>query len=78
MKTIINDVVIDTNELSKRRIEDSELWHNGFHPISPAHLIESLLSAKEELSFSNYDCANFDRLAEVLMRYCEEHHISIV
>lgn len=78
MKTTINDVIIDTDELERRRIKDKSLWHNRFHSITPAHLIESLYSAKNELNYSNYDCSNFDRVIEILLRYCEEHKIPII
>ena len=59
------------------RIPNSVLWHNGFHPITPEHLIDSLQTAKDNLDFSNYDCANYDRLREILLRYAEEHHIPL-
>jgi hypothetical protein len=78
MKTTINDVIIDTDELAKRRKKDDFLWNNGFHPITPAHLIESLFTAKNELNYSNYDCDNFNRVIEILLRYCEEHNIPLV
>lgn len=78
MKTTINDVVIDTDKLEKTRIKSGYLWDNGFHSITPAHLIESLYSAKNELNYSNYDCSNFDRVIEILLRYCEEHNIPLI
>lgn len=59
------------------RMDDAELWHNGFHPITPANLINSLESAKEVINYSNYDCANFNRLIEILLRYSEEHGIEV-
>lgn len=59
------------------RITDKDLWHNGFHPITPEHLIDSLRSAKEVINYSNYDCDNFNRLKEILLRYCEEHKIPL-
>lgn len=78
MKTTINDVIIDTDELAKRRKKDDFLWHNKFHSITPAHIIESLLTAKNELNYSNYDCDNFNRVIEILLRYCEEHNIPLI
>ena len=59
------------------RLKDKDVWHNGFHPISPEHLIGSLETAKQEISYSNYDCANLDRLREILYRYCEEHNVPL-
>lgn len=61
--------------IAKHRKPDSEVFHNGFHEITPLNLIDSILSAKGEISFSNYDCANLDRVIELLLRYCEEHNI---
>lgn len=59
------------------RLKDKEVWHNGFHLITPEHMIGSLSTAKTEISYSNYDCANLDRLREILYRYCEEHNIPL-
>jgi hypothetical protein len=61
--------------IAKHRKTDAEVFHNGFHEITPVHLLDSLLSAKGEISFSNYDCNNLDRVMEIVFRYCEEHNI---
>lgn len=59
----------------EQRESDADLWHNGFHPITPEHMIDSLASAKDALSSSNYDMENLDRVKEILLRYCEENNI---
>lgn len=77
MKITINGTVIDTDKLAKNRMTDKDLWHNGFHPILPVNLVESVTTAKNQISYSNYDCNNLSRLIEIMMRYCEEHGISL-
>lgn len=59
------------------RIADKDLNHNGFHPITPYHLLESIETARKALSFSNYDCENYKRVIEILIRYYREHGIDI-
>lgn len=63
--------------IAKRRLTDKEVFHNGFHEITPLHMIDTIMSAKGEISFSNYDCANLDRIMELLLRYCTEHNIPL-
>jgi hypothetical protein len=62
---------------SQARMKTDDLWHNGFHPISPLQIIDSIETAKEEIDFSNYDCENLNRAREILLRYCEEHGIKV-
>ena len=59
------------------RIKDEELWSNGFNDITPAHLLDTIQTAKDKIDYSNYDCANLNRLQEILLRYCEEHNIKV-
>lgn len=59
------------------RISDEDLLHNGFHPITPDHLLDTLESAKEELSFSNYDTSNINRVIELLIRYYKQNNVDI-
>ncbi len=44
---------------------------------TPRNLIDSLEFAREALNYSNYDCHNFERIEEIVRRYCEEHSIPL-
>jgi hypothetical protein len=63
--------------VKRHRINDVNLHHNGFHNITPLHLIDTIQTVKESLDYSNYDCGNLDRLMEILFRYVEEHKIPL-
>lgn len=61
--------------IKNHSIDEEDLWHNGFCKITPIHLIDSVKTAQNEISYSNYDCANLDRLLTLALRYCKEHDI---
>ncbi len=63
--------------LAANRMTDEDLWSNGCHAITPIHLFDTVRTAKDIISYSNYDCANLDRLLELALRYCAEHNVSL-
>lgn len=73
----LHDKEVNFKRYLKNRLPNNQLKHNGFHEITPYHLLDSLESAKDVISYSNYDCANYDRIIEILIRYCEQNKINI-
>ncbi len=63
--------------LAARRLTDEDLWSNGFHAITPIQLLDTVRTAQGIISYSNYDCANLDRVFELALRYCAEHNIPL-
>jgi len=41
----------------------------------PLQVIDSIKTAKNELSYSNYDNANFDIAIKVIRRFCKDNKI---
>lgn len=63
--------------LAGRTLSDEDLTNNGFHDITPAHLIDTIVTAQGVLDYSNYDNANLDRILTYLLRYWKEHNIPL-
>lgn len=53
---------------------DSEGKKQTFYR-SPYQLIDSLNSAKDEMSYSNYDNMNFDITIEIIKQFCKDNNL---
>lgn len=49
--------------------------HDFFY--TPRHLLEALDDAANEMNYSNYHTDKFERIQEIIRRYCEEHKIPL-
>ncbi len=63
--------------IEARTQEGNDLVHNGCHAITPLHLIDTIVTAKDAINYSNYDCANLDRALTYLLKYWSEHNIPL-
>jgi hypothetical protein len=48
------------------------------HEIDPNLVIDALNDAANQMDYSNWHTDKFDRAAEAVIRYCEDHSIPIV
>lgn len=64
-----------TKFLATKVQSESDLVHNGCHPITPLHLVDTIISVKDAVSYSNYDCGNLDRILTYLIKYWMEHDV---
>lgn len=44
---------------------------------TPRQFLEALNDASNEMSYSNYHTDKFERISEIIRRYCNEHKISL-
>ena len=54
--------------------KDSEGKKRTFYR-SPYQLVDSLKTAKDELSYSNYDNFNFDIAIKIIKQFCKDNNI---
>jgi len=58
------------NEDIKKMFHD----FNDFYR-SPEHIINSINTAKNELSYSNYDNFNFDIAIKIIEKFCSDNNV---